>query len=104
MKVNNFTATLRNVSQEDIVAAAWSALLASAWILYTAQMMAFTAGGRPDQDISDEEKVKIARRSFAYVANYVPEGSPFRAELERYAAEAIVDVSTHPSVPSLRLV
>lgn len=104
MRVNKFNATLRNVSQEDIGTAAWSALLASGWVLYTAQMMAFSAGGRLRSDITEEEQVEIARRAFAYVADYVPEGSPFRAELERYAAEAIPDVSMHPPVPTLRLV
>jgi hypothetical protein len=89
MKVEAFHLNL-DVSGEDIGLAAWAALKASAWVLYTSQLMVMWVSKEFDiKAMSDDEKIKIARRAFEYVADNLPPESQFRSELMRFAEESL---------------
>jgi hypothetical protein len=68
-------------------------------VLYNAGMMAFAARGEDIKALDDETKLRLARASFKFVAEELPEGNPFRRELERYADEALADALKGRSIP-----
>lgn len=88
MKPRPFTLSL-SASGEEIGVATFSTLKAAAWVLYNAGLLSFAARGEDLNSIDDEVKLRLARASFRYVAEELPEANPFRRELERYADEAL---------------
>lgn len=89
MKLRSFDLRLDNVSGEAIGIAAWGALLASAWVMYSSKLMYLGAKGVDITALDDSEKCKLARAAFEYVADLLPTTSPYRREIERYSVEAL---------------
>lgn len=83
-----FTLRLREIGGADIAGAAWGALIASGWVMYNAQLLAYSASGRPAGEISEREHIEAALRAFDLVLQYVGDG-PIKDELARYVREAI---------------
>jgi len=87
MKRKEFTLDMVADGQE-IGAAAFSALLAAAWTLYSSTLIGYAAAGRDPRQLDDQTKVDLARQAFAYVADLVAPG-PYRRELDRYVRDVL---------------
>lgn len=90
MKPRPFSLSLK-ASGEELGVATFSTLKAAAWVLYNAGLLSFAARGEDIESLDDETKLRLARSSFKYVAEELPEGNPFRRELERFADEALAN-------------
>jgi hypothetical protein len=90
MKPRPFSLSL-TASEEEIGVATFCTLKAAAWVLYNAGLIAFVARGEDIKTLDAETKLRLARASFNFVAEELPDQNPFRRELERYADEALAD-------------
>jgi len=82
------------LSGHEIAAAAFHALVASAWSIYTTQQFAWLAA-HPDVQAPIEFHERWAKAAFEEVIADLPDGHSFVAELERYVVDE--------AIPRLRL-
>jgi hypothetical protein len=93
-------------SPVELTYAAFSALTHVAWHRYLTDLEGAElrhALGMKGPTVDRAWKLETARRAFRIVATTFPEGVPMRAELERYAEEAIPVVVDGGRVPDILL-
>lgn len=89
MTIPPFTLRIPEVSGEQAIVAAWTALRCSAWTLYPVMLigaMSQTGGATP----SRQKRLDMAHTAFTQVVDQLPVDDPFGAELLRYHDEVAI--------------